>query len=520
MWLIIFHRFRWISRQLQTLHGDGSILHRIRNAPQELGTALDEHLDNISEEQRQDAILLFKCLIAAFRPLRRREIADIFATQSNQHTPHYEANLLYECQYFIGFNERKGPRVVQFSSPFVKEYLTSEHLQISDYGNISRYHINPRDSHTALSRVCITVLLRLDEGVDKVTLRSLPLAFYAGSYWVDHTRLGNVSQNLEIMKKLFDPEKSHLEAWIWMQDIEKGRRRTMDDLRPRRLPRSAPAVYYAALCGFSELVSYLADVRPEDLAKCGYHGTPLHAASYKGHPDVALALLERGADVNQPFDNRTPLHAAYYSGQLGAMEVLLQHGANVNARDASNYTLLHRASRDGQPELLAVLLNYKADTNARNRNGWTPLHWAALRGHVEVTERLLNGRASVNSQSLNNNTPLYIASITGNLEVVKVLLRSGADASIRGERNWTSFEAARENGYAMIAELLSSGGGDRMSLDRDIPGLVCGTNEARQMKRRALLVGITYSNTSSNMWPQLYGPYDDVANCRGLLVSG
>ena len=356
------------------------------------------------------------------------------------------------------------------------------------------------------------VLLRLDEGVDKITLRSSPLAFYAGSYWVNHTRLGNVSQNLDIMKQLFDPGKSHLEAWIWMLDIEKGRRRTLDDLEPRPSPRSATALYYAALCGFSELVSYLAKAHPMDLmdtAKGGYHGTPLHAASYKGHLGVARALIEVGADVNEPAGDRTPLHAAHYGGRLEVMEFLLRYGANVNARDALNHTLLHRASRDGQLETLAILLNHGADINARNRNGWTPLHWAALRGHVEVTERLLDGRAAVNSQSLNNNTPLYFASITGNLEVVKVLLRRGANASIRGEHDWTSLEAARENGRDTIVELLSS------SRDRHIP-----TSEVRPMKRRALLVGITYSNTSSNTWPQLHSPHDDVDNYQKLLISG
>ena len=502
-----------MSHQLEALHGDGSILQRIRNAPHELGTALDEHLDKISEEKSQDAILLFKCLIAAFRPLRLREVAEILAPQSNRDRIRYGMDILSECRALVVFNEREGAEVVQFSSPFVEEFLTSEHLKTSNYGNISRYYITPEATpeaaHTVLSRICITVLLQLDDDVDKITLRNLPLAFYAGSYWVDHTRLGNVSQNLDIMKQLFDREGSHLEKWIWMQDIEEGRRRTIDDLGPRPSPRSATALYYAALCGFSELVSYLADVRPEDLlntAKRGYHGTPLHAASYKGHLDVALALLEGGVDVDEPVGDRTPLHAAYYGGQVGAMDVLLQHGASVDTRGALNHTLLHQASRDGQLRALAMLLRHRADTNARNRNGWTPLHWAALRGHVEVTECLLAGRAAVNSQTLNNNTPLYIASVIGNLEVVKVLLRSGADASILGERNWTSFEAARENGHVTIAELLSSSSG--------------ATNEVRQMKRRALLVGIAYSDTFSNMWPRLYGSHDDVDNYRERLISG
>jgi len=420
-------------------------------------------------------------------------------------------NLLSDFRPFITFDETKNLEVVRFSSPFVKEYLTSEHLQTSNYRNISRYRITPEAAHTALSRVCITILLQLDENVDKIALRSLPLAFYAGTHWVDHTRFGNVSQNLEIMKQLFDPRKPHLDAWIWMQDIEMGRRRTMDDLGPRPSPRSATVLYYAALCGFSELVRYLANVPPADpvdTAKCGYHGTPLHAASYKGHIGVARALLEGGTGINELAGDRTPLHAAYYGEQLEAMEFLLQNGASVNTRDALNHTLLHRASCDDRISYCELLHKYRADINARDRNGWTPLHWAALRGYVEVTQFLLKEGAAVNSQSLNNNTPLYLASITGNLEVVKVLLWFGANPSIRGEHNWTSLEAARENRRDLVAELLSSAYCDKT------------TNEVRQMKRRALLVGITYSNTSSNMCPQLYGPYDDVDKYRQLLISG
>ena len=526
MWLILFHSFRWISRQLETLHRDRSILHGIRDDPQAaqallstLGTGLEEQLDEISEEKSQDAILLFKCLIAAFRPLRLREVAEIIATQSKRDTTCYGMNLPSEYRAFIDERNLKGSKIVQFSSPFVKEFLTSEHLQTSKYGNISRYHITQGVAHTALSRVCIRVLLQLDGDVDKISLRSLPLslAFYAGSYWVDHIRSGNVSQNLDIMKQLFDPGKSHLEVWVWMYDVENERRRTMEDLESRPSPRSATALYYAASCNFSELVIYLANAYPEDLmdtTKYGYHGAPLHVASYKGYLGVARALLECRADVNEPVDDRTPLQAAYSGKQWGAMKLLLQHRANMNAGDTFNQTLLHRASRDGQSKALAVLLDHQANINARNRNGWTPLHWAVLRGHIEVTKYLLDKGAAVNLQSLNKNTPLYIASITGNLEVVEMLLRSGADASIKGEHDWTPLEAARGNGRDTIAKLLSSGG-NRMPLNRDIP-----TNEVQQMKRRALLVGITYSKTYSDMWPQLYGPHDDVDNYRGLLVSG
>lgn len=53
----------------------------------------------------------------------------------------------------------------------------------------------------------------------------------------------------------------------------------------------------------------------EDLRdKTGYHHTPLHVASYTGHFDAAIALIEAGADVNVTSGSNTPFHAAFYGG--------------------------------------------------------------------------------------------------------------------------------------------------------------------------------------------------------------
>jgi ankyrin repeat protein len=100
-----------------------------------------------------------------------------------------------------------------------------------------------------------------------------------------------------------------------MYDIEKGQKSTMDDRSS--LPRTATPLYYAALYGFSGLISHLVAKRAEDLnAKGGYYGTPLHASSYKGHVDVALALIDAEADMKATYGNKTLLHAAFYGGQL------------------------------------------------------------------------------------------------------------------------------------------------------------------------------------------------------------
>ncbi|KAI0279017.1 hypothetical protein BGY98DRAFT_1062187 [Russula aff. rugulosa BPL654] len=139
--------------------------------------------------------------------------------------------------------------------------------------------------------------------MDKTQLmESSPLALYAAQYWVQHTQQGNaLAENQEVTERLFDPRKSHLEAWIWMYDIDKGQRRTMENIAERPSQRtSGTPLYYAALCGFTELVKHLASLRPEHLHDSdGHYSTPLHAASYKGHYDTVLALLDSNSNMDK-----------------------------------------------------------------------------------------------------------------------------------------------------------------------------------------------------------------------------
>jgi ankyrin repeat protein len=338
---------------------------------------------------------------------------------------------------------------------------------------MSRYHFSLNAAHATLARVCINILLRFDETAEKTHLKeSSPLALYAAQYWVQHTQQGNAAtENQGVMERLFDPRNSHLDAWIWMHDVDKGRSRAMENLAERPSKRSATPLYYAALYGFTELVKHLANLSPEDLHDShGYHSTPLHAASYKGHNDAVLVLLDSDPNmVNKKVDYKTPLHTAYYGGQLRIMGLLLDKGAEVDATCALKNTLLHCASLDGRLDVVELLLKNEADVNARNKNGWTPLHQAALRGRLKVAEYLLNFKpkdendenlnvpVDINAQSHNKNTPLHVASITGKLQMVELLLAYNAKMEIKGENEWTPLEAADKNKHEKIVERLSRG---------------------------------------------------------------
>jgi ankyrin repeat protein len=475
------HRFGWISHRLKVLRE--KIPSQTSDFLEEVGTPRDEEfaqaLHDIPEEKSRYAVHLFQCLVAAIRPFSLKELADI-STELDPNADPHEAAVLSACPALI-VGHKDDPTIVQFSHGSVKEFLTSNRLRTSRIENSSRYHFTLKAAHATLARVCINVLLRFDETAEKTHLKSSPLALYAAQYWVHHTQQGNAAaENHDVMERLFDPSKSHLEAWIWMHDVDKDQSRTMGNIAERPSHRSVTPLYYAALCGFTELVKYLANLRPEDLHDSrGYRTTPLHAALYKGHNGTMLALLNCDFNMlDKKVHNKTLLHTAYCGRWLKIMELLLEKGAEVDATGPFGNTLLHRASLDGRLDVVYLLLKYEADINAKNNNGWTPLHRAALRGQLGVAECLLNfkvmnendenSKVLVDVNALNSikNTPLHVASITGKLQMVELLLRHNAKREIKGEHGWTPLEAAKKNGHEKVVERLSRGSELRWTFDR------------------------------------------------------
>lgn len=73
----------------------------------------------------------------------------------------------------------------------------------------------------------------------------------------------------------------------------------------------------------------------------GWQYTPLDRATIRG-PDVAVLMIERGADVNisEQITKDTPLHNAAQCGFVTLVRTLLSHGANVYAKNQFGNTPL------------------------------------------------------------------------------------------------------------------------------------------------------------------------------------
>jgi len=432
--------------QLDTLRRcfPSSIRKTLNELPATLDETYDRTLNEIPKEQRQHAHRLFQCLVAAIRPLRVEELAEIFAIGFDQdgaydltegwRPEHPEEALLSACTTLITVVDNKGPKVVQFSHFSVKEFLISERLRTFEVGNIRDFHIHLHAAHTILAQACLTVLLQLDEKIDKRRIATYPLALYAAQHWLNHAKHEDVaSQVQDAMEQLFDSSKPYFAAWVWLHDVNGVGPRSIDDLEDHPSPPKPTALYYAMSCGLSVLMEYLISTRGEDVnAKCGVRGTLLHVASSRGHLNVVSLLLDHGADINMTNNRqRTALCAAYVGRHLEVMRLLLDRGAAADIQYDSFGLLTHDASYHGRVEVLRLLLQHNADVDATSTRDRTPLHWAAQCGYANVAQVLLEHGADINALS-DRGTPLEIASSRGHLEVARILLEHGADVHIRG----------------------------------------------------------------------------------------
>jgi hypothetical protein len=319
-----------------------------------------------------------------------------------------------------------GSRVAQFSHFSVKEFLVSNRLAESS-SDVSRFHISLEPAHTILAQACLGVLLQLDNGVDRDSIKTFPLAEYAAEYWVTHAQFKNVSSRIsDGMECLFDANKPHFAAWVWVYDHDHN---PMNTFRPEK-PGADP-LYYAARLGFRGLAEHLLTgypTRPDP--KGGAYETPLHAALAKGHEGVSWLLIEHGADVTfRCVDGWTPIYAASVGGLAEVVRWLLKHGGNVNVRTGSDRTPLYAAATRGHPEIVRILLEHEAKINTQDNVGDTPLHYASSGGHLEIVRLLLEHGAEVGVCNEMGRRAIQQTSGPWRKEIVQLLSDYGAKSA-------------------------------------------------------------------------------------------
>ena len=340
---MLLNRFRWVYCQLETLRRclPPSIRRTLEELPESLDETYERVLREIKRPNRELAHRLLQCLVIAIRPLRVEELAEILAVDFDDgegtaklnpgwRWEDHEQALLLSCSSLISIENvavdsstHSGASVpiysddsdddiqnddslmyslvVQFSHFSVKEFLTSPRLA-SPSRDVSHYHIILEPAHTIMAQACIGVLLRLDDGVEENgSGNSSPLAKYAAQHWVAHAQFQNVSSHVQIaMEQLFDPDKPYFGTWLGLYDVD--RHPPPSPFSLFSYPKSAGSpLYYASLCGFTDLVEHFIAKYPHQ-AKTdgGYYRTPAVAALAGRHFKLARLLHHNGSSVDLP----------------------------------------------------------------------------------------------------------------------------------------------------------------------------------------------------------------------------
>ena len=174
------------------------------------------------------------------------------------------------------------------------------------------------------------------------------------------------------------------------------------------------SLYYAALCGFSNLVEQLIIKYPQDAnAISGYYWTPAVAALAGRHFEMAQVLHRNGSSVEPRDDLKcTPLHSAAYHGNLEMVQVLLEYGVDVDCPNQYGSTPLNYAPRYGHrnaAKIARLLIERGADSNTRGYDGDTPLHQASQCGMIDIARLLIEHGANIEAKNDIGSTPLDVA---------------------------------------------------------------------------------------------------------------
>ena len=437
-----------------------SVRRTLKELPESLDETYERILKEIKKPNRDIARRALQCLVVATRPLRVAELAEVLAVDfhDDDEIPRLNAGwrwedgeqaLLIACSSLIEIveagdeeasasdsdvdSEASGDvnaldsRIVQFSHFSVKEFLTSPRLA-SASREVSNHYIDLEPAHTILAHTCLGVLLQIQDHVDGGSLEDHPLARYAAEYWITHAQFGKVSSRLQKgMEYFFNPDQPQFKVWLTLYDIDiwpDGDAVFSYFAMYDKLPASP--LYYAALCGFHDLVKHLIAQYPQDVnADGGHYMKPILAALAGEYFEIADLLRHNGSDPHvRGYYGKSPLGSAVYHDNLEVVQKLIEYDSDINSTDDSGCTPLHLASlgfyfKDGTA--LRLLLEHNADLNVRTTDG---------------------------------RTPLYVASEWGTLEVARLLLKHGADLEVKDERGKTALQIAAENGHEKVVELL------------------------------------------------------------------
>lgn len=191
-------------------------------------------------------------------------------------------------------------------------------------------------------------------------------------------------------------------------------------------------------------------------------GDLLQAVEANNFEKVQDILKDASYPINETNEHgETPLLMATHKNYIEIAKALIDAGADVNQQDRLQDSPYLYAGAQGKTEILAYILEKATpDHQVYNRYGGNALIPAAEKGHLANVKLLLaDGKADIDHQNKFGYTALIeaVALTDGSQlyqQIVQQLLAYNANKELRDNNGMTALDYAKEKGYTKMVELL------------------------------------------------------------------
>lgn len=407
-------------------------LELLKNLPKGLDKLYSNMLQDIPGGCIDDAKTIFRCLLAATRPLAVTELTVVLNLKKqsqwcssskevtqNARNINWEDRIKLSCGLFVSI---KNDNTVRLIHQTVREFFTLQHstdnshlTQLPD--PVPEWKFGFDEVHKHLGTFCLTYLsfeelavgplkaefddklqaelqLECEEGF-RTRITEFPFIEYASVYWPHHIR--HTAKTGEILE-IFERFKASCQ----------------------RMNLAFQIFWFSEGCGGSFPSKML----------------PLHIICYYGL-DTLIGRITPNDLHAVDIHERTPLHWAVINGHLDTVQKLLALSGDLSPgpSGAATSSLLHFAADRGHTKLVQLFLERGFDLSVIDEELGSPLQAAAYNGHLDVVRLLLDTGANINAQAGELGTALQVAAYGGHLDLVKLLLDSGADIKANSEES-------------------------------------------------------------------------------------
>jgi len=200
--------------------------------------------------------------------------------------------------------------------------------------------------------------------------------------------------------------------------------------------------------------------------------TPLICALENNKKEVALFLLQEGAEVGNSPDGLGPFH---FTQDRELVTILAEKGADVKGDPESRagLPLWAAAHNMAGKEVIRTLIDHGAEVDGRSKIDENPtaLHAAILSGNVDAMEVLLEKGANIEAKTnqVSSGTALHLAVQSSQLAALNLLLEKGADINaLLSDGSTVLHSATRVNAPKLeIVQLLVQHGANLETGDKD-----------------------------------------------------